>query len=188
VENNKLIIAFVGMPGSGKTEACSYVHTKGLPSVRFGDITDEGVKASGLPLTPENEQNFRESLREKLGMAAYAIESESKIEKALQTNKTVLLDGLYSWAEYIYLKEKFPGLMLVHVYAMPKVRYKRLAVRKVRPIESIEAYRRDIAEIEKLDKGGPIAIADYMIENNGDNLDELHKKVAKVLEEIGVIV
>lgn len=188
MENNKLLIAFVGMPGSGKTEACSYVHSKGLPFVRFGDITDEGLQALELPLTPENERNFREDLREKHGMAAYAIKSESKIEKSLQTNEMVLLDGLYSWAEYIYLKQKFPGLLLVHVYATPKVRYKRLAVRKVRPIEASEAYRRDIAEIEKLDKGGPIAIADYIIENNGEDVHQLHKKVAKVLEEIGVSV
>jgi hypothetical protein len=39
---------------------------------------------------------------------------------------------------------------------------------------------------KKIDKGGPIAIADYLIENNGDSLDQLHEKVAATLKKIGV--
>ena len=188
MENKKLLIAFVGMPGSGKTEATSFLHQKGLPFVRFGDVTDAGLKAQGLPMTPQAERTFREDIRKQLGMAAYAIKSESQILTLLEKNNVVIVDGLYSWAEYIYLKQKFPNLMLIHVYARPAVRYKRLAIRKIRPIEAAEAYTRDIAEIEKLDKGGPIAIADYLIENNGDSLDELQEKVAITLGKIGVTI
>jgi dephospho-CoA kinase len=186
VENNKLLVAFVGMPGSGKTEATAYLHNKGLPFVRFGDVTDKGLKEQGLSLTPENERAFREDIRARLGMAAYAMESIPAIEHALVNHEVLILDGLYSWAEYKILKEKFLGLRLVHVYAQPDVRYERLAKRPHRPLTAQEARVRDIAEIEKIDKGGPIAIADYVVVNNGHSLDELHEKVEQILTTIGI--
>ena len=186
--NNSFLIAFVGMPGSGKTEATAYIHAKGVPFVRFGDVTDEALKAKGLEMTPENEREFREGIRKELGMAAYAIKSEERISKELQTHAVVALDGLYSWGEYRYLKEKFPQLVLIHVYAMPSVRYNRLAIRRIRPIPLEKSRERDIAEIEHLDKGGPIAIADYIIENNDDSLDHLHEKVEQVLKTIGITI
>ncbi len=186
MENNKRLIAFVGMPGSGKTEATSFLHKKGLPFVRFGDVTDAGLKAQGLSFTAENDQTFRESIRQRLGMAAYAMESLPHIETALKQHDMAILDGLYSWAEYTYLKEKYPGLLLVHVYAQPSIRYERLAKRPVRPWGFKEARERDFSEIENIDKGGPIAIADYLIENNEDSLEKLHKKVIMTLEKIGV--
>lgn len=185
MENNKLLIAFVGMPGSGKTEACTYVHKKGIPFVRFGDVTEAELQKQGLPLTPENEKVWRERLRNEMGMAAYAIKSESAIKKALDTHDMVALDGLYSWGEYTYLKETFPKLLLIHVYAQPAIRYQRLAKRPIRPVPMTVSRTRDIAEIEKLDKGGPIAIADYLIENNDDTMTHLYTKVDAVLKNIG---
>lgn len=184
--NNSFLIAFVGMPGSGKTEATAYIHAKGVPFVRFGDVTDEALKAKGLTLTPDNERDFREGIRKELGMAAYAIKSEEKIATALASHSVVALDGLYSWGEYIYLKEKFPQLLLIHVYATPPVRYNRLAIRPIRPIPLEKSRERDMAEIEHLDKGGPIAVADYLIENNDDNLDHLHEKVDTLFAQIGI--
>ncbi len=38
---------------------------------------------------------------------------------------------------------------------------------------------RDISEIEKLDKGGPIAYTDYLIMNDG-TLEELNKNLEKL--------
>jgi dephospho-CoA kinase len=188
VENNSFLIAFVGMPGSGKTEATAYLHSKGVPFVRFGDITDEGLKAKGLPMNPQNEQEFREAIRKELGMAAYAIKSEPKISEAIKTHPVVALDGLYSWGEYRFLHDKFSQLRLIHVYATPQLRYKRLQVRPIRPIEPDMARIRDIAEIEHLDKGGPIAIADFMIENDTDHLDDLHDKIDRLFVEIGITI
>lgn len=174
------------MPGSGKTEATAYLHKKGIPFVRFGDVTDEGLQGQGLPLTSEHERVFRENLRKELGMAAYAIQSTPKIAKFLETSDVLSLDGLYSWGEYKYLKEKFPGVTLIHIYAEPPIRYVRLAKRTIRPVPLTESRNRDIAEIEKLDKGGPIAIADYMIENNDDGMEHLYTQIDRVLETMGV--
>ncbi|MBA3723647.1 MAG: AAA family ATPase [Candidatus Levybacteria bacterium] len=173
----KDIIAIVGMPGAGKSEAASYLDEKGIPFIRFGQLTDETVQEMGLPLTPQNERTAREKLRNELGMAAYAIKAKPKIKALLEKAKVVALDGLYSWEEYLLLKEEFPELILIHVYAEPTVRYARLAKRKIRPLTPGEARIRDVAELEKLNKGGPIAIADYMIENDTEDISQLHKQI-----------
>lgn len=188
MQKGKILLALVGMPGGGKTEATLYLSQKGIPFVRFGDVTDEALKSSGLSLTQENERKFREKIRQELGMAAYAIKMKPKIDGLLTNNDVLIIDGLYSWEEYVFLKKEFPSLILVNIFAEPLVRYDRLSKRPVRPLTFDEARQRDIAEIEGLNKGGPIAIADYLIENNGDNLSSFYQKIDSTLSRIGVSV
>lgn len=183
--SRKHILALVGMPGAGKSEATAFLSSKGIPFIRFGDVTDAGLKELSLPVTPENEQMYREKIRQELGMAAYAKKAHPKLAETLEAYATVVLDGLYSWEEYTYLKEHFPSLTLIHVYAEPEIRYRRLSERPVRPFTKEEARKRDMMEIERLDKGGPIAIADYLIENNTD-INLLHQKVDGLLRRLGV--
>ena len=45
-----------------------------------------------------------------------------------------------------------------------------------RPMQPHEVDQRDWSEIENLEKGGPIAIADYFIINDG-SLEQLHQKI-----------
>jgi len=184
----KLIIAFVGMPGAGKSEAASFLSQKGIPFIRFGEITDEGLREAGLPINPDNERFYRKKLREELGMAAYAIKSKPKIEEALRENRVVAIDGLYSWEEYVYLKGYFPELVLVHIFAEPPIRYERLSKRAIRPLSPSEARARDVSEIEDLNKGGPIAIADYLIKNNSSDILELHRRLDNLLVRLGVLL
>jgi dephospho-CoA kinase len=161
-----IVIAIVGMPGAGKSISCQHLAKKGYPILRFGDQTDIGLKELGLPFNEANERRYRENLRKELGMAAYAIKIEPRLRQALAQAPIVILDGLYSWEEYLYLKERFPNLYLLCIYARPSIRYQRLAKRKVRPFSLAESRARDIAELENLNKGGPIAIADYLVKNN----------------------
>jgi dephospho-CoA kinase len=166
--SEKSILAFVGMPGSGKSQAASYLHDKGYPFIRFGQVTIDSLHEQGLPITPENERQFRERLREELGMAAYAIKAESKIRELLEQHHTIVIDGLYSWEEYVYLEKLFPKIIVIFVFTERAIRYERLASRSERPLTAQEAHDRDFAEIERLNKSGPIAIADYLVENNTD--------------------
>lgn len=167
------LLAVVGMPGSGKSYASRFFESKGAIILRFGDQTDIGLKEAALPQTEANERKYREQIRKELGMAAMAIKIEPRILEAQKKDRMVVLDGLYSWEEYVYLKEKFPQLSLLCIYAPSHVRYQRLSVRKVRPLSEEEARSRDIAEIENLNKGGPIAIADYLVVN--DTTEEVLK-------------
>ena len=153
------------MTGSGKSEVAARFADAGFTRIRFGDITDEEVKARGLLLTEENERAVRESLRRDFGMAAYAVKNRPKIDDAL-ARSDVVVDGLYSWEEYLFLKEAYgEDLVIVAVWSSPETRYSRLAERQVRGLTREEASGRDRAEIENVNKGGPIAMADFTILN-----------------------
>ena len=159
------VVAIVGMTGSGKSEVARVFLENGFTMVRFGDVTDIELKKQGLPLTEENERPVREAFRQQHGMAAYAILNLPRIDEALKKS-SVVVDGLYSWEEYLHLKEYYgDGLIVVAVYSSPRTRYARLAERQIRPLTALEARSRDHAEIENMNKGGPIAIADYTIIN-----------------------
>lgn len=177
------LIAIVGMPGSGKSVAADFFRSKGIPVLRFGDQTDIGLAEHNLVRNEKNERWYRELLRKELGMAAMAIKIEPRIEKVAQESKNIVLDGLYSWEEYKYLKEKYPMLSLLCVYASPRVRHERLATRSVRPLSASEAVARDIAEIENLNKGGPIAIADVLVSNESSE-EEYLKQLGSLYKDL----
>ena len=178
-----IVTALVGMAGAGKSEAARLFTENGFSKIRFGDITDEEIKKRGLVLNEENERAVREGFRNEYGMAAYAILNLPRIEDVRQSSP-VIIDGLYSWEEYLVLKEQFgDDLLIVAVFSSPQTRYGRLEHREIRPLTSAQAAGRDEAEIEKINKGGPIAMADFTIINEG-SLDDLKKEVEKALSFI----
>lgn len=174
------VIAIVGMPGAGKSEAAAFFNRKKFPILRFGDQTDIGLRELGKPLAEENERAYREQLRKELGMAAYAVKTYERYQQMTNPEMTIF-DGLYSWEEYKYLINKIP-VMLLHIYARPAIRYARLEQRAVRPLTREQARSRDIAEVEQLNKGGPIALSDYVIINE-TSLESLHEQLERFLQE-----
>lgn len=167
------LIAIVGMPGSGKSVAAEFFRSKSIPVLRFGDQTDLGLREAGLPISEENERIYREQIRSEFGMAAMAIKIEPRIRETAKISDMIVLDGLYSWEEYVYLKDTFPHIQLLCIWAPPALRYQRLSERKVRPLSREQAESRDIAEIENLHKGGPIALADVVLVNDADFMKKL---------------
>jgi len=116
-------------------------------------------------------------------MAAYAKVNLPRINSALKKSD-VVVDGLYSWEEYDFLKKYYgDDFYVVAVWASPKTRYARLASRSSRPLSREEAVSRDRAEIENTNKGGPIAIADFTIINES-SLESLHKEARKVIAKL----
>ena len=170
------IVAVVGMCGTGKSVVTEYFKSKGWESVYFGGVTMEVLEQRGLPKNEQNERAVRESLRAEYGPGAFAKLLLPRIEKAASEKDTVL-DGLYSWSEYKELKERFGDRLTVLAVITPRrIRYERLTTRAVRPLTNAEAEARDIAEIENLEKGGPIAIADLFLDNSG-SLEELTRQL-----------
>lgn len=180
------IIAFVGLAGSGKSSAVEYLTEKGFPKVYFGGIIYKAAAEAGVkPGDWDAEQQFREDIREKEGkdfVVKRAVKEAHDLIAAGQ--KRIVLDGLYSWTEYKVLKHEFPGELTVIAIVTPKhMRKTRMAKRPERPMSSDEVDQRDWAEIENLEKGGPIAIADYFIHNDSD-LENLHKQIDSVLASL----
>jgi len=165
------LVAIVGMTGAGKSEVSRLFEKAGFIRIRFGDITDVEVRKRGLELNEENERRVREALRKEHGMAAYALLNLSRIDLAIK-QQDVVVDGLYSWEEYVMLKSYYRDrLITLAVWSSPQTRYARLAAREVRPLTAEEAASRDRSEVENLHKAGPIAMADYTILNESSLKD-----------------
>lgn len=182
---NVKIVAFVGLTGSGKSSAVDYLTEKSYPKVYFGGIVLDAMTKAGLEHTQENEQPFREELRAREGKDFVVNRIVTQIRDLIDAGqRRIIADGLYTWTEYKILKREFPGELTVVAVVAPKhLRHHRLTMRPVRPLTTEEANQRDWAEIENLEKGGPIAIADHYIMNDG-NLDRFHEQIDTELEHI----
>jgi len=183
VSNNRKVVAIVGMAGSGKTEVARAFEKNSFIRVRFGDVTDQEIMRRGLVLNEENERRIRELLRKEHGMAAYARLNRPRIDAARQKSD-VVVDGLYSWEEYTFLKDYYgENFTIIAVWASPETRYTRLSSRAERPLTQNEAASRDRTELENTNKGGPIAMADYTIINES-SLSDLEAQTNKLLARL----
>ena len=186
MENVK-IVAFVGMSGSGKSVAIDYVTEKGVPKVYFGGMIYKEMEKRGIERTEdgESEKRFREEIRRTEGkdwVVRQVIEEVKNLIAAGQ--RRIVLDGVYSWTEYRTLKREFPGcLTFVAVVVDKPIRYKRVATRPGRAFDTAAIQERDRSEIENLEKGGPIAAADYYVLNNGE-MGEMHQRIDEIFKEI----
>src|SRR5262249_7854229 len=134
-----------------------------------GQIIIDAMMARGIDITPENERKFREEIRAKRGKAILAEMALPSINNACLISKHVIIDSLYSLSEYKTLKSAFGvNFIVIAVVAPKQLRYKRLEGRHERPLTRSEAEERDFTEVEKIEKGGPIALADYTIVNDGE--------------------
>jgi dephospho-CoA kinase len=177
------IAAIVGMAGAGKSEVSAFLTSHGLKCIHFGDATMDELARRGLPVNEANERTVREDMRATHGMAAYALLNLARIDSCLES-ASVIVDGLYSWDEYLVLKARYGDrLVVVAVTASPATRGRRLSARPVRPLSAGELASRDRAEIENLNKGGPIAMADIMLVNEG-TVEELLAQADRILEVV----
>ncbi len=160
------IIAVVGMCGSGKSVAVDEFVKRGWKKIYFGEATFMKMKELGLEINEENERKVREELRASGDKGIYAKIFLPEIEK-WHKKCNVVIESMYSWSEYKIIKEKFGDAFEVLCIATnAKLRRERLEIRKFRPMDFETSKARDYAEIENIEKGGPIGIADYYISGN----------------------
>ena len=185
--DNVKILAIVGMSGSGKSVAVDHLTSKGYPKVYFGGMIYKEMEKRGIARTEdgESEKEFREMIRATEGKDWVVRQVIEEIKDLIDAGqKRIILDGVYSWTEYKTLKHEFPkNLTFLAIVVDKKLRYKRVSNRPGRSFDSAAIRERDRSEIENLEKGGPIAAADYYIINNGA-IDEMADGIDKVLKEI----
>jgi dephospho-CoA kinase len=174
------IFAIIGMCGSGKTEAVKYFEKNGYQKVYFGSVVLDELKKRKLSVNEKNERVVREDLRKVFGMGVMALKSIDKIRK-LYAKGNVVIESLYSWEEFKIIKNEFgESFRLLAIYTNKSLRYKRLGERVLRPLSRLESQSRDYSELENLNKGNPIAFADYTVINNS-SLEDLNVQLKNLL-------
>jgi len=179
-------LALVGMPGAGKTLCAQHLQAQGFFQFRFGGIIVNEVQRRGWDVNPENERQVREEFRKNEGMDAIAKRALPELKTALQSHQTIIIDGLYGFSEYKTLRQELGEDMVVIAVVAPRhLRYQRLSNRPSRPLTPEQARLRDWQEIETLEKGGPIAIADYTLINNSTP-ENLLAQLDELLSQLGI--
>ena len=178
------IIAFTGMPFSGKTEAVKIAKVAGIPVIRMGDMIWEETKNCGLDLTDKNVGMIANNMRKKHGMDIWAKRTLEKI-KTMKDEKLLVIDGVRNIEEVEkFEKELGKDFLLIAVQVSDEKRYKR-AMNRGREDDT-----QNIDLIKKRDKrelswglGGVIASADIVITNEG-TVKEFKQKIKDLFNKI----
>lgn len=172
----KTIIAIVGLPGSGKTDAAAFFKQRNFPVIPFGKTVNDYIDGRNLPHSEKVHKKVREDLRVKYGKEAIAVLNIIEIKKSLKNNSIIIIEGMRSWEEYIYLKKELPTvkLVIICIYSEKHLRYKRISKRN--NLSEHYGEERDINEIVGINMGPTIAYADFVIKNNYSK-EEFHDKL-----------
>ena len=91
------VLAVVGLAGAGKSSVAETLATMfACDTVYFGGVIIDEVRRRGLPVTPATERTVREDLRRQAGVDAVARQSLSRIQRSLEANTHVVVDGVYT--------------------------------------------------------------------------------------------
>lgn len=182
-QEKKIILVIVGLPGSGKTEAANYFKTKGLPVISLGKIINDYISEHKLSHSIENHKKIALELRENYGKEAMVVLNEKKIKENFKKSNIIIIEGMRSFEEYLYLKRKFPDkkIFLLGIYADKEIRWQRIKKRKTR--SDLKGEKRDLHELINLNMAPTIAFCDFLIKNNFskeefyDKLEEIYRLI-----------
>ena len=180
-----IIVCIAGMPGSGKSIVAKAALDLGLNVYNMGDVVREETLKKYGEISPELLRRTSIELRRKFGAGIIAEKTLEKIRKSKDLGKEcmIVVDGVRSLEE-IDVFTKLGKVVILAVHASPKTRFKRI-LKRSRPGDpkTWEEFRkRDLTELS-LGIGSVIALADYMIVNEGD-VRETYKKAKEILEGI----
>jgi dephospho-CoA kinase len=175
-----LLILLAGMPGSGKSIVAKAASEAGLPVVNMGDVVREETLRRYGEITPALMLKTSIELRAEYGEDYIAVKT---VEKIPRNAKIVVVDGVRSLAEVEAFRRLGKPVILA-VHASPKTRFERL-LKRSRPGDpkSLDEFnKRDEIEL-KLGVGSVIALADYVIVNEG-SVEEVLKEAKRIIEKV----
>lgn len=178
------ILAFTGMPCSGKSVAVQIAKENKIPVVRIGDAVWEETKNQGLVLNDKNVGFVANDMREKHGKDIWAKKTVEKIKSNVKED-CIVIDGIRNSEEIdLFKKELGSKFIVIAILASDKTRKKRVLARKREDDSS------DVKDLEERDKrelgwglGKVIKYADIEIVNEG-NMDEFHEAIREVFQAL----
>ena len=182
-QKKKIVLAIIGLPGAGKTETAEYFAKKKLPIIHFGNVINDYIDEKRLSHTEKIHKDLRKKFRKQYGMEAFAKLNLEKISKALNGNSVVVIEGLRSWEEYEFLREKLGGIkiVLLQIWASKETRDERIKNRKKR--SEIRGKERDLNEVLGTNMGPTLSLSDYLVVNDR-SVEDLHERLEQVYRQI----
>jgi len=178
------VLAFAGMPFSGKSEAVKIAKEMNIPVFRMGDMVWEEVENRRLELNEKNVGTIADQMREEYGMDIWARRTLEKI-RLIGESESIVIDGIRNIEELdAFRRELGGGFVVIAVEAAYEIRQKRALTR------NREDDSNDVEKIKERDRrelrwglGVVIASADVVVSNEG-GIEEFRDKVRKILDGI----
>jgi len=177
------IIAFAGMPFSGKSEAVKIAKDLKIPVIRMGDMIWEETKNQDLELNDKNVGMVANDMRKSHGMDIWAKRTLEKI-KSIKDADLLVIDGVRNIEEIeTFEKELGKDFVVVAVQVSDELRHQR-AMNRCREDDS-----KDLNLIKERDKrelswglGNVIASADIVISNEG-SVEEFRNEIKRIFDQ-----
>lgn len=179
------VVAFTGMPGSGKSEAVAVARDRGAPVVVMGDLVREEVARRGVGPEDPSVGRVATDVRQADGMDAWAARTVERIVADHADEELVVVDGVRNWEEVDRFREELgDDFHLVAITSSPEERLDRLTRRgrEDDPADESEARARDEREMG-WGIARAIAMADSTLTNAG-SLAEFKERVGRFLDDV----
>lgn len=178
------IIAFAGMPCSGKSEAVRIAKEMNIPVIRMGDMVWEEVTNRGLPLNEKHIGTLANQMREEFGKDIWAKKTLEKISTFEKTG-CIVIDGIRNVEEIKTFKNELgEDFVMIAITASDETRRKRFLAR------GREDDSANVQDLENRDKrelgwglGTVIASADLVVPNER-GVDELRNEIQRIFDKI----
>lgn len=185
----RLVIGITGPNASGKGEIIKYlIEKKDFYSISLSDILRKKAQTYNIPLTRDNLINLGNNLRKKYGCGILAKWAIKEILKS--SSHSIVVDSIRNLEEIREFKKKFKdNFYLIYVTAPKRLRFNFMLMRNregdpktykeflevERKENSKKSYQQQISKCKEL--------KDFLI-NNNSTLENLHRKVDKILDRI----
>ena len=177
-----MIIGLTGKNGSGKTEVCEYLKSRGFAYRSLSDEIRNEIRRQGKEIDREILIEVGNRLRGDFGPGILA----ERIVRDLEADQNYVIDSIRNPSEVEVLRKR-GGFTLLGIDADPEIRFERSRKRgRENAAGTLEQFLNE--ERKELDSEDPAQqqlnatgrLADLTVANNG-SLDELHRRLDQIL-------
>jgi dephospho-CoA kinase len=192
------IIAFTGPIGSGKTVAGGILKSRGYQSFSLTDGIYAEIEKThpGAPITRTLKQDIGDKGRLENGNDYWARLAADRVTTAIsEGTSNIIIDSIYNPLEIDYLRQRFPGIVVIGFNAGFEVREQRVSIRHKDgdptgdQTELASVLVRDLG-IGQPDNGQQVLRclerANIIINNNMDDPRELERLLDEALAGSGI--